>query len=352
MAPLEQQAAPPTVSTNRVDEDPVGSQRSNPSPHDPAHHREVAVSYAKHGVRIFPCGIDKRPLIKNWNDEATDKLEKVQRWWTKFPDAIVGMPCGPNHLFVVDVDRHPGGADGLKSISSVMPRDAPFPAGMLSVATPNNGFHLWFRMPPVPVKSSAGRLADGVDTRGAGGYVIAPGSALTTGASWKITSSITRAELAEQLVCRVLPLPPAWIVDAIHGSNHPLVRAETALEALRRECAKVGEARQGTRNDTLNRAAFAAGRLVAGGDLRREDAEERLAEAAILAGLEQDEIEKTIASGLSAGMNSPSELPTIGQSGRMFTRMASRSLAIEMHSPQSCPLASPYSTTPSITASL
>ena len=187
---------------------------------------------------------------------------------------------------------------GSKSISSVMPPDAPFPPGMLSVATPNDGFHLWFRMPTVPLKNSAGKLADGVDTRGAGGYVIAPGSVLPSGASWTIESLITHAELAEQLVCRVLPLPPTWIVDAIHGSNHPLVRAETALEALRRECAKVGEAREGTRNDTLNRAAFAAGRLVAGGDLRREDAEEQLTAAASAVGLDEEEIERTIASGL------------------------------------------------------
>ena len=160
MARLHQHSSSLALNTSRAGENAEsGSQR--PDPRLPrGHHQQLAHLYARQGVRIFPCGPDKRPLIRNWNEEATDNLEQVRRWWRKLPHALVGLPCGPNHLFVVDVDRHPGGADGFRSIVSVMPQNAPFPPGMLSVSTPNNGVHLWFRMPTVPVKNSAGKLAD------------------------------------------------------------------------------------------------------------------------------------------------------------------------------------------------
>ena len=111
-----------------------------------------------------------------------------------------------------------------------------------------------------------------------GGYVIGPGSVLPSGRILDDQSPINLAELADQLVCRRLPLPPPWIVDAIQlGCQHvALVHAPRRSEALRLECAKVRRGKEGTRNDTLNRAAFEAGQLVAGADLPRDDAEERL----------------------------------------------------------------------------
>jgi hypothetical protein len=59
----------------------------------------------------------------------------------------------------------------------------------------------------------------------------------------------------------------------------------------------------GTRNDTLNRAAFALGRLVGAGMLDAWAVRRELEEAARYAGLGRTETRRTIRSGLTAGQH-------------------------------------------------
>ncbi len=79
--------------------------------------------------------------------------------------------------------------------------------------------------------------------------------------------------------------------------------------ALRREHHNVANAKEGTRNETLNRAAFSLGGLVAVGVLKRETVEAVLLDAATTAGLAEREIIATVASGLTAGLKRPRTLP-------------------------------------------
>jgi hypothetical protein len=58
----------------------------------------------------------------------------------------------------------------------------------------------------------------------------------------------------------------------------------------------------GSRNDTLNRAAWALGRLVAAGLLDPGEVVSRLSAAARTAGLGRAETARTIRSGLGAGV--------------------------------------------------
>ncbi len=95
---------------------------------------------------------------------------------------------------------------------------------------------------------------------------------------------------------------PAPSVTATNGSRY----GQTALEA---EARKVAEAPEGTRNDTLNAAAFALGQLVAGGELIESDAQQALESAAKSCGLGETEASKTIASGLSSGKDEPRSAP-------------------------------------------
>jgi hypothetical protein len=62
---------------------------------------------------------------------------------------------------------------------------------------------------------------------------------------------------------------------------------------------------EGTRNDTLNRAAFRMGQLIAGGELDSYVAFENLALAADACGLVRSESEATIRSGLNGGLKAP-----------------------------------------------
>lgn len=99
-------------------------------------------------------------------------------------------------------------------------------------------------------------------------------------------------------VSNVVPLPSA------SGRNPQYVTS-----AMQREVQAVETAPEGTRNDTLNRAAFNLGTLVAGGELPRGDVEQVLLSAAMASGLAESESRATIASGLRAGAAHPRTAP-------------------------------------------
>ncbi len=81
--------------------------------------------------------------------------------------------------------------------------------------------------------------------------------------------------------------------------------ASYAETAFAEEVERVASAPEGTRNDTLNRAAFALGQLVAVGALDENEVWDALFDAALDAGLSKGETARTIDSGLTAGMAKP-----------------------------------------------
>lgn len=90
----------------------------------------------------------------------------------------------------------------------------------------------------------------------------------------------------------------------------PYVRA-----ALHRECEAVAVTLPGSRNDRLNRGAFALGSLVGAGVLGEELVVVELGAPAARAGLESPESSGTIASGLAAGRSQPRALQARALSG-------------------------------------
>jgi hypothetical protein len=77
------------------------------------------------------------------------------------------------------------------------------------------------------------------------------------------------------------------------------------MAALRAETSRVAAARPGTRNDTLNRAAFSLGQLVTAGLLPPIPVITGLISAAMRAGLSEDEAARTVRSGLAGGARKP-----------------------------------------------
>ena len=53
------------------------------------------------------------------------------------------------------------------------------------------GRHLYFRTPEVPVRNTASKIAPGIDTRGDGGYVLAPPSIHPSGRryAWSVDAA-------------------------------------------------------------------------------------------------------------------------------------------------------------------
>ena len=41
----------------------------------------AALALATAGVKIFPAGADKRPLLKGWQEAATCNADQINTWW-------------------------------------------------------------------------------------------------------------------------------------------------------------------------------------------------------------------------------------------------------------------------------
>lgn len=83
------------------------------------------------------------------------------------------------------------------------------PAGSLQIVTrthrtPRGGLHLLFTSPGMPIKNSIGKLADGVDVRGDGGYIILPPSVAANG-EYTVEVNLAPQPLPPWLLARLLP---------------------------------------------------------------------------------------------------------------------------------------------------
>src|SRR5262249_34981381 len=117
------------------------------------------------------------------------------------------------------------------------------------------------------------------------------------------------APCPEVLIAVVARLTDAQVPE-IRAVRAPRVRpggtpGRYARAVLEREADRVRTAGPGTRNSTLNRAAFRLGQLVATRALDRTTVEVALTGAALAAGLGPHEVERTIKSGLEAGLAHP-----------------------------------------------
>ena len=65
----------------------------------------AALAHAYGGVKVFPAGQDKRPLVKGWQDAATCNADQINTWWERAA-ALPAIACGQNGLVVIDCDRH------------------------------------------------------------------------------------------------------------------------------------------------------------------------------------------------------------------------------------------------------
>ena len=275
-----------------------------------------ALSLAERGWHVFPCvPRGKRPALRgSWHDHATAEPARIRAWWSQVSYNI-GIACGPSGLVVIDLDVPHGtgelspagagrsavsGADVLADLCDQHGRPHPVPTYV--VGTPSGGCHLYYAAPGSPVRNSAGRLGPHIDVRGDGGYVIGAGSRIGG------RPYIARDDRA--------PVPlPAWIASLLTerppaAASLPVPRGSVrgtayAMAALRDETRTVAAARPGARNDTLNRAAFSLGQLVAAGLLPPLAVASALASAAERAGLPADEARRTIGSGLAAGARLP-----------------------------------------------
>ncbi len=257
---------------------------------------DSAISYAQtEGLHVFPLQErGKVPLTSHGLEDATIDAMTIETWWDRWPNANVAIRTGD--LLVVDEDR-PG---ALSELAAEHEQTVP----VTRIARTGKGRHYYFTQPATQrIRNTAGKLAPGIDTRGDGGYVVAPPSVHPDGGVYTWESTAPPAPFPEWMSALLVKPAPKQTTPFL-GRSTPY--AQRALEA---EVHAVSVAAEGTRNDRLNTAAFALGQLVAGGELDEHDALSSLEAAARACGLPNAEASATIASGIVAGFAEPRRAP-------------------------------------------
>ncbi|MHC0431584.1 bifunctional DNA primase/polymerase [Streptomyces sp. O3] len=270
---------------------------------------------------------------------ATTDADRIAAWWARTPAAGVGVAAGTSGLVILDVDCHGGDVPsdperllpGVELLDDIAPgsvldgrdvlallveaRRATLPGcapETLTVRTPSGGVHYWFRAPAgTQWRPQAGALGWQLDVRAGASYAVAPGTVTHSGAYTVLGDCRTVAELPVWLARdldrtghRVRPERPR-IVLPWHPRTMGSGYVSAAVEA---ELRVVAEAPSGTRNDTLNRAAYNLGTLCGAGRLDLAQVADVLADAARHAGLPEREAAAAIRSGLAAGERHPRTL--------------------------------------------
>jgi hypothetical protein len=299
----------------------------------------AALSLAAMGLPVLPAAPDKRPLLVGWQKKASSEPEQIRSWWRAHPDALPAIFVGGAGLLVIDCDRHPGGNDGIEAFNRLLSANGGSLAAVPMTKTANGGAHLFFKQPEGdPLGNGRGELPDGIDVRGVGGFVIAPGAVLPDGKQWRSVNG--RPLLADAFKAGAIPKLPQWLADIIRPNRQPngrgidecapdltdmpeansRLRGQTyAAAALQGAAAELSAVPMGKRNETLNAVAFRLGRMIERGWIDEETVADALLGACDANNYLREHghraTTKTIRSGIQAGSKQPHpDLPDRGPS--------------------------------------
>ena len=288
---------------------------------------DAALQLAAAGIPVFPVKMvqngvgewNKPPLVRDWQRVATTDPERIQQWWDEFPGAVPGIELEHAGLVVVDTDRH-GGPDGVAAMRKLVADHGNLPDGPRT-KTAGEGLHLIFKQPDgVQLGNGEGSLPEGINVRGAGGYVVGPGVVRPDGAWYRTAEGVP--DLAKAFASGTIPILPGWLADIIRKArgNDQAGPAQAldlpgdrerafAAAALAKSIVELKQAGRGTRNNTLNSVAYRLGRMVASGWIEELAVVDGLSQACHSNGLVNDDglgsVRSTIESGLSAGRAHP-----------------------------------------------
>lgn len=249
----------------------------------------VASDLASAGVPVFPCVPgQKRPLTPRGFHDATTDLAQIEHWWTRWPEANLGLPTGAvSGVVVVDVDvrEHVDGRESMRRALDAGRAGVP----VFTVVSPSGGRHGYYPATPDVVQRSWQAARAGVDFRGDGGYIVIPPSHTAAGSYRLATvrqgaaSGIDSDALREFLDPRPSPRP---------RTTHRGMAPSEAGVVVSRLAAWVAGLGEGERN----RGLFWAACRAAEHDITPATAVEALGAAAAEAGLGPREIAATVRS--------------------------------------------------------
>jgi putative DNA primase/helicase len=319
-----------------------------------------ALAFAARNWPVFPCHPDtKQPLVKGDRDadgalipnsggvkKASCDPDQVREWWTRWPNAMIGLPTGKAiGAFVVDVDAGEDKKTGEVYEAAALQLELEKQIGAklpptLFANTPRGGVHLYFALPAEgAAPGNRANIVKRVDVRGDGGYVIAPPSLRKDGKTyhWGVAHDTApaiappalldlifrRGQFADRRdvdegsgigarAAAAVKRPPAG--DSSIAAGDEAVR-KYGLAALDAELQALRASQTGGRNDALNIAALKLAQLVAAGALHEGFVRAALEDAAAVCGLIKDDglrgVRATIDSGFRKGKAQPRDLDEI-----------------------------------------
>jgi hypothetical protein len=215
---------------------------------------EAALEYAHDGLPVLPCWWTengrcacgaapgsckpgKHPLgtlVPHGVKNATLSIAAIRSWWRRKPKANVAIATGGAFsLIVVDVDPDAGGEASLAKLEAEHGALPP----TVECITPRGGRHAYLRVPigrKLPGNSAGSKLGEGLDTRCAGGYVVAPPSTVHGHAyEWSVDSGSDFA------------LAPEWLLDLLGPAPGEARPAEEWLKLLKQGVS------EGARNNSV-----------------------------------------------------------------------------------------------------
>lgn len=278
--------------------------------------KTFASAYLQRGWFIFPLRPKgKEPITPNGFKDASNDPEVIQNWIFNYPNANIGIATETSNLVVVDCDsskgetppspwNQPGIKEGVDVfLTAVEESGNHFDFNTFTVATPNNGWHYYFQDQgnPIPSRTNVNGLWR-VDIRSKGAYIVAPGSCLASG-SYEVDAIGGLSPMPTWMRALVSPKKSSTKFTSVKTSRTTYSKSNGYCEAgIRREIHTLSMATVGTRNDSLNRASFNCGKLVAVCPDLRDFVMNALQHSAISIGLSEVEATKTIASAFKAGL--------------------------------------------------
>ena len=184
----------------------------------------------------------KHPREADWPKKGMPVREAVANFRDRYGSRNnVGVLTGPvSGILVIDVDPRSG---GLETLASWEAEHGPLPK-TLTVHTGRfgdvRGQHLYFRYPDFEIGNKVGSIGKGVDVRGKGGVVVAPGSCHASGVRYSCDDP--SAPIAEL---------PTWLAAMLQQPRGKNCKNPEGVVAT----ATRGAVPEGGRNDFLFRRA-------------------------------------------------------------------------------------------------